>query len=164
MTRGASARSRAMIAFVTAADPLRPRRRLDAPELDELTAAAVEVLAAQPEVIAAYLYGSAARDEPAADLDIAVATRGPVTHRLLETIAAQLQARGAPRGPEIDVRSLYGAAPRFLFEVLRDGRRIYERDRGARIEFEARAMAAWLDFAPVWQRIRDRTREYWAGG
>lgn len=142
-----------------------PRRRLlDPGELARLHAAAVAVLGSQDDVVAAYLYGSAARGEAAADLDIAVLFRdAPVSGRL-EQLAGELQRQGAPDGPEIDLRPLNGTAPRFRITVVREGRLLVERDRAARLEHEARAMSVWLDFRPTWERMRQRMLARWAHG
>ena len=141
------------------------KRILDPAAIQQLAEAAKSVLASRPEVAAAYLYGSAARGEPAADLDIAVLPRGAgLNANQLESIAALLQAEGAPQGPAIDVRPLAGTSPRFRANVLREGRLLFEADRNARLEFEARALSEWADFKPIWERMRRRMRERWVNG
>jgi predicted nucleotidyltransferase len=116
-------------------------------------------------VLAAYLYGSAARGEPAADLDVAVLFRGVgADARELERLATQLQVEGAPDGPDLDVRPLAQTSPRFRANVLRDGYLLYEADRKARLEFEARALSEWLDFKPIWESMRRRMIERWTHG
>jgi uncharacterized protein len=141
------------------------KRVVDAGAIQRLTEAAERVLARQPDVVAAYLHGSAARGEPAADLDIAVLLRRAAPDlRELDALAAVLQAEGAPAGPQLDVRPLSGTSPRFRANVLREGRLIYEADRKARLDFEAQAYAEWLDFKPVWERMRGRMRDRWVHG
>jgi predicted nucleotidyltransferase len=142
----------------------RPKRLVESASLVELSAAASRILPAYPEVTAAYLYGSAARGEPAADLDVALLLQAHPDAKRLEQIAARLQAQGAPNGPELDVRPLSGTSPRLRRNVLRDGRLLYEADRKRRIEFEARAMSEWLDFKPTWERMRRRMFDRWANG
>jgi predicted nucleotidyltransferase len=129
-----------------------------------LVEAAAHVLSREPDVVAAYLYGSAARGEPAHDLDVAVSFEGRVDPRRLEPLAARLQAEAAPHGPEIDLRPLNDAAPRFQVAVLRDGVLLFERDRRRRLEQEARAMSRWADFRPRWELMRRRMRARWARG
>ena len=140
------------------------RRLLTATEHEQLAEAAREVFGNQPDVIAAYLYGSAARDEPAADLDIAVLFRADADPARVEALAAELQARGAPRGPEIDLRLLRGAAPRFQTTVLREARLLFERDRKMRLQAEVVFMSMWADFKPTWDRMRRRMLDRWARG
>jgi predicted nucleotidyltransferase len=126
--------------------------------------AAALVLAAEPDVLAAYLYGSAARGEPARDLDVAIVFKRDVDVRSLERLGSALAQAGAPRGPEIDLRPLNGAAPRFQAAVLRDALVLFERDRRARHSFEAACLSRWADFKPTWSAMRDRMVEKWSHG
>lgn len=136
------------------------RRLLDATDLQRLKQGAEHVFGARSDVTAVYLYGSAARGESARDLDVAVLFRSePPPPRELEELAAELQRAGAPHGPEIDLRCLNGTAPRFRANVLRDARVLVDRDRAVRIAAEARALSEWLDFKPVWERMRARMLE-----
>ncbi len=129
-----------------------------------LVAAARAVFAGVPQVLALYLYGSGARGEPAHDLDLGVLTSKPVSHSQLEAWAAELQQRGAPSGPEIDLRPLVGAAPRFLSNVIREGTVLFESSPDARRAFEHRALVEWFDFEPAWQRTRRAMLEHLARG
>lgn len=124
-----------------------------------LAAAARAVFGRVPEVVAVYLYGSAARGEPANDLDVGVLTTVAVPHRVLEGWASDLQREGAPCGPEIDLRPLAGTAPRFRANVVREGKLLFESDEAARRAFEHRALVEWFDFEPVWRRARRRMLE-----
>lgn len=149
---------------------MKQRWGVDAGLVGELSRVAGEVFAAQPAVLAAYLYGSAARGEPAADLDVAVLLVASRDHAscpssaVLEAMAGDLQRLGAPRGPEIDLRVLNGAAPRFCVTVLREGKLLYERDRNLRFAHEARFMSEWADFRPTWERMRRRMLDRFCGG
>src|SRR5438046_522033 len=107
------------IGVVTAA-PGTNQRLVGRAELERLAGAAWRMLRDEPNVVALYLYGSAARGAPAHDLDLGLVTRGaPVSHRTLEKWAAELQQQALPHGPEIDLRILNGAAPRFRMNVVR---------------------------------------------
>jgi predicted nucleotidyltransferase len=144
---------------------LETRRRVLGPaDRRHLTDAAVRIFGAEPGVIAVYLYGSAARGEPARDLDVAVLFAGDVDVRSLERLAAALAHEGAPHGPEIDLRPLNRAAPRFQTAVLRDGQVLFERDRRARRVFEAECFSRWADFAPTWHAMRAHMFERWSHG
>jgi predicted nucleotidyltransferase len=141
------------------------RREIEPAELDRLREAAARVFLRWPAAAAAYLHGSAARREPAADLDIAVAFAGDEpTFAELDRLAAELQTAAAIPGLEIDLRSLGPATPRFRANVLRDGELLFERDRRARASLEARFMSAWTDFQPTWHRMRARLLERWSRG
>jgi predicted nucleotidyltransferase len=122
------------------------------------------VFADQPGFIAAYLFGSAARGEPAGDLDVAVLFRTPPPSRELDTLSARLQTEGAPEGPEVDLRLLAGTSPRFRANVLTEGQLLCEADADERIAFEARSMSEWLDFKPTWLRMRQRMLDRWTHG
>jgi predicted nucleotidyltransferase len=142
---------------------IRRKLLLDA-DYQRLARASARVFEPEANVLAAYLYGSAARGEAAADLDLAVLLRSPVEPRRLEELAAELQICGAAEGPEIDLRALDRAAPRFQASVLREGRLLYQRDRQERIEREAMLMSCWADFRPTWERMRRLMLDRWANG
>jgi predicted nucleotidyltransferase len=129
-----------------------------------LARAADEALRSEPGVVAAYLYGSAARGENAVDLDIALMLDAPLAPDRIEELASTLQVTGAPSGPLIDLRPLMGAGPRFQVNVIKEGRVLFERSRGARLSGEARIMSCWADFKPTWERMRARMRERWLHG
>lgn len=137
---------------------------VDEADHERLAKAAARIFSSEPEVIAVYLYGSAARREPAADLDLAVLADAPIHPRRLEALAGELQGEGAPGGPEIDLRQLWQAAPRFQIEVLKHARLLFERSRGLRLEREALVMSRWADFKPTWERMRRRMLDRWRRG
>ena len=140
------------------------RPPLDASAMERLRAASERVFAPYPAIAAVYLYGSGARAEPLADLDIAVLAERGAAVVSLEPLAAALQAEGAPHGPDIDMRALRGTGPRFRANVIGEGRVIFERSRNTRIVFEAETMIEWLDYKPTWQRMRARMLDRWIHG
>lgn len=140
------------------------RPPLDPEAIARLCAAAEGVFAPCAAIEAVYLYGSGARGEPVADLDVAVLTERGADIVGLEPFAAALQAEGAPHGPDIDMRPLRGTSPRFRTNVIREGRLIFERSRAARIAFEAESMIEWLDFKPTWEHMRARMLDRWIHG
>ena len=147
------------------ADAVEKRREITTGELEGLRAACAGVLAGWPGIVAAYLHGSAARGEPAADLDIAIAfeAREPGFAEL-DRLAAALRAEAAIPDLPLDVRALGPATPRFRANVLRDGVLLFERDRNARVALEAAFMTEWADFEPTWRRMRARMLERWTHG
>lgn len=140
------------------------RPRLGPAAIERLRAAAERVFAPHPAIAAVFLYGSGARGEPLADLDIAVLTEQGAPSVSLEPLAAALQLEGAPHGPDIDMRPLRGTGPRFRANVIGEGRLIFERSRETRIAFETETMIEWLDFKPTWQRMRARMLDRWMHG
>jgi predicted nucleotidyltransferase len=141
-----------------------PRRRLSDAEFQRLRQAAEQVFGPRSDVLAVYLYGSAARGAAARDLDVAVLFHEPFKPGDLERLAANLQAQGAPHGPEIDLRPLNRAAPRFQVAVLEEGKLLFDRDPVARRRLEAGFMSSWADFRPTWERMRRLMLERWARG
>jgi hypothetical protein len=125
--------------------PLRP--------LAAVAAAALEpVLAADPGVAAAWLRGSILHREAPRDLDLAVLCREGIAPwqvfaRLRPRLAAALDATGQAM-PALDVRPVDERAPPMLrFALARSGRLLCERDRAARVAFQADAARDGLDFA-----------------
>ena len=134
-------------------------------DIQQLRSAAAKVLRSVPDVVAAYHYGSSARRQPARDLDLALVvvrgrSQGIDTDAIAEAIAAEC---GWPVD-DFDVRIVNDADPVFFGNLLRDGHRCYESDHAARVAFEVRAMNAWLDFRPAWERMRRRVLKVWSHG
>ena len=128
------------------------RKQPQLPQVDERGLA--DFLATQPDVVAAYLFGSLAegRATPHSDVDTAIlltAASDPLTvgDRQLQ-LMGELE-RFADR--EVDVVMLNTAPPILQHQVLRHGRLLYERDRQARVDFEVRAGQVYADL----QSVRD---------
>lgn len=134
-------------------------------EVAVLRAAVAEVLVDYGDVIAAYHYGSSARRQPARDIDIGlVVARSALQSTDVDGIAERIAARCGRRSDDFDVRVVNEADPVFLGNLMREGTRCFERDREQRTAFEVQAMNAWLDFQPVWERMRRRALEVWSRG
>jgi predicted nucleotidyltransferase len=120
------------------------------PRLDETNL--ITFLATQPDVVAAYLFGSLAEERamPHSDVDIAILlTDGSDSMAVGDR---QLQLMGELErfaGREVDVVILNTAPPILQNQVLRHGRLLYERDRRARVDFEVRAGQIYADFQPA---------------
>lgn len=109
-----------------------------------------EALAPHPEVQAAYLYGSTARGTatPLSDVDVAVLpqpalserARGSLQRRLLASLGAALP------GLSVDVRLFEDLPLAVRGRVLRDGRRIVDRDPVRRVRLEVRTLMEYHDF------------------
>ena len=109
-------------------------------------------------VAAAYLFGSVARGTAtgASDVDVGVL----LAHEPPRTIdGLQLDLEGELerllRRP-VQVVVLNRAPVDLVHRVLRDGVIIADRDRAARIRFEVKARAEYLDLLPFLQRYRRR--------
>lgn len=104
-------------------------------------------------IVVAYLFGSVVREQVFRDIDIAVLCRrgylgtpGALLQPLRwGTLAEQcLQPR-----KDLDLRVLNEAPVTFQHEVISTGVIIFERDRDARVLFEAWVLSAYLDEKPL---------------
>ncbi len=106
----------------------------------------------QRDVIAAYLFGSVARDQAShlSDVDIAVLLDPDLG--LEESVERQLQLMVALddfADREVQVTILNRASSLLAYQVVRDGILLYERNRLDRIAFEVRAMKIYFDVKPL---------------
>jgi uncharacterized protein len=111
-------------------------------------------LAAEPDVLVAYLFGSRARGtaHPGSDYDVAVLlAEGADTHRRQLELMAVL-------GEGVDVIILNDAPVALAYRVLRDGQLLVSRDEQARIEHWARTVDRYLDSAPLRRALAEGTR------
>ncbi len=106
-----------------------------------------------PGVVAASLIGSQAsgRAGPLSDVDIAVWLAPELDldqrhERQLELLRAASEALGTD---EVDLVVLNDSTPLMRHRAMRDGIRLVERDREARVRLEARGLLDYLDTAPL---------------
>ena len=120
----------------------------------------------RPEILEAYVFGSAATGTAQAhsDVDVAVYTAKPLPPASSFGYAADLaadlmRALGTSR---VDVVVLNDAPPLLYHRVLRDGVRLLSRDLRATTTREGRALSRYCDFVPQLRKIeavhRARTR------
>ncbi|MGM0579002.1 MAG: nucleotidyltransferase domain-containing protein [Myxococcota bacterium] len=141
---------------------------IDAARRRDLVEAIRRAAAARDWVDAAWLFGSAARgDRPARDVDVAVLTRDrtepPSLAALADLVDAVARDTGLDPG-QVDVRIVDDADPVFLGTFVRDAILAFERDRERRIDFVVRAHSLWLDYRPVWERLRREALKRWSNG
>ena len=108
------------------------------------------VLAEDPRIAYALVFGSSARGAagPHSDVDVAVGLAPGLRLTALELgeLASRLEdAAGKP----VDLVLLEEAPPGLAYRVFRDGRPILERDRRAMVERKTRAILEYLDFQPI---------------
>ena len=122
-----------------------------------ILAAATECLAARSErLVAAYVFGSVARDtaNDASDVDVGVVLCGG-RPRSIDEYPFELQVALERRlGHPVDLVVMNGAPPDLLMRILRDGVLVLERDHAARIEFEVQARNEYFDLQPFLERYR----------
>lgn len=109
-----------------------------------------DALAAQADVVAAWLFGSCARGAPGplSDIDVAVllAEGPPTATRQLELAVALTAALGTDA---VDIVVVNDAPVDLAFRVVRDGELLLCRDDAARLRHRARTIAEYLDTAPL---------------
>ncbi len=115
------------------------------------------IVAGEPGVLAAWLFGSTARGRagPLSDVDVAVLPVGDDPDLRLR-LPADVAAATAPR--RADVVFLDEAPVALAYRVLRDGQVLTSRDDDARVEFWVRTVDRWLDMAPARRILADGLR------
>jgi uncharacterized protein len=123
------------------------------PPLDERALERLARTLDREGVVAASLIGSQARGTagPLSDVDIGVWHEEELDSPARLQLRLEL-ARDCARAlgtDEVDVVPLNGAPPLMRHRAVRDGRRLVERDRKARVSLEARAIVEYLDTEPL---------------
>jgi predicted nucleotidyltransferase len=112
----------------------------------------VDYLTTQPDVLAAYLFGShaAGKARPGSDVDLAVLlSEQDASQRFERRLRLMGEVEDALARRPADVVVLNDAPPLLTYQALREGRLIFERDRAARVEFEVRAGQIYTDLIPM---------------
>jgi hypothetical protein len=141
---------------------------MTAPGLTAMTRAIRRSVARRRDVIAAYVFGSVAagRARPDSDLDVAVlidprTRRGDALTRRLQLMADLGAAVGRS---DVDVVILNDAPPLLAHRVLSQGRLVFDRSRAARVRFQVRTAARYLDFVPVLETHIRALKRHAGGG
>jgi predicted nucleotidyltransferase len=137
------------------------------PDLDERLARLARDWSQDPDLAAAYLFGSHARGQPhrASDVDIAVVLRADLSasarwRKRLELIdsAASILSRD-----DVDLVILEEVPSALGHRVLRDGRLVVDRDPHRRVQVVQNVLTRYLDEAPLREALdeglRSRLRE-----
>jgi len=160
-------------------EPL-PLFRCTAEQREQILAALKGVLAAQPEVVFAYAYGSFLEDLPFHDIDVGIyvaveneriaASLSVDTATALEAAVKRLFRRGLRSGPggnrpyfrspPVDVRVLNRAPVSFCYHVLQ-GRLLFSRDEDARARWAEQVIARYLDVKPLRHRALKEAMLSW---
>lgn len=112
-------------------------------------------IARRPEIKAAYVFGSVAAGRARADSDIDVAVLVDETIRPSRMLKYRLQLM-ADLGAALHVRDvevvvLNEAPPLLAHRVLSRGTLVFERSRSARVRFQVRTAARYLDLIPMFE-------------
>ena len=123
--------------------------------------AIAEHLSENRQIILGYLFGSQAqgRAGPMSDYDIAILITGEMDprtrHELAHELARLLDVE------RVDLLILNRAPIELRYNVVAEGRLLYQRDLVSRVEFEAETLSRYADFLPV---LRQQRREIIKGG
>lgn len=109
-----------------------------------------DVLIKDDRITYAVLFGSAARDRmtPFSDVDVAIGLVKGVQLSLRDMGGIIIDIEAAIQ-KDVDLVLLDEAPPALAFRIFRDGRVLFENDRAARVERQARAVIDYLDFEPI---------------
>jgi predicted nucleotidyltransferase len=111
-------------------------------------------LGEQQDVIAAYLFGSVARHQASAssDVDIAILfTSGLVPLDMVERQLQLMVALDNYADREVQITVLNTAPPLLVYQVIREGILVYERDQLKRISFEVHGLKIYFDLKPMFE-------------
>jgi predicted nucleotidyltransferase len=106
------------------------------------------MLAAEPSVRLAYLFGSQARGDACAtsDIDVAVWTDPPMPLTALGALAERLSQAA---GGQIDLVDLRHASPLLCRQVVAEGEPLLVRDALQKLDFELDAVRRYEDTRPL---------------
>jgi len=126
-------------------------RALSSKPVKDLAGELRAVLAEDPRVDSAWLFGSVARGEagPLSDVDVAVLLDPVIAPHDRMPIAAALVEELERRCGRVDLVLLEEASPLLRHRVFLHGILLLERDARRRVAFEARAIQEYLDFQPL---------------
>jgi uncharacterized protein len=116
-----------------------------------------ELFERQPDVVAAYLFGSQARGDagPLSDVDLAVWLGDDLDpgRRLSQQLALSAQAASLLETDEVELVVLNGAPPLLAQRVIRDGEVLAERSAVTRVRLETEAIIRYLDTIPLREEL-----------
>jgi predicted nucleotidyltransferase len=131
------------------------------PDAATLESAIAQAAEREPDVLAAYLFGSRARGEERerSDLDVGV-LEVPGRSLGLESEDRLRRAITAATGLPVDIARMRPSSPVLAFEVLAGGRRVFARDDERADEIEEDLLRRYLDT----EHLRRVQREYFFEG
>jgi predicted nucleotidyltransferase len=123
------------------------------PPRTALERAVARCLSTRRDIQAAYLFGSVAtgRARPTSDIDIAVLLTSRVrpSKMLNYRLALSADLGSALHRSDVDVVILNQAPPLLAHRVLSQGSLVFERSKSARVRFQVRTAARYLDMIPA---------------
>lgn len=130
------------------------------PSLEEARAALTAAIATEPDVVAAYLFGSLPRGQagPLSDVDVALLVVDPgraedVQARTVDALCRRLETS------RVDVVMLTDSPIPLRYRVVREGMLVACRDAAVLEQFITRTVLQYLDFKPLRDRAFGRVRQ-----
>lgn len=120
------------------------------------------LLEASPEVVTAYLFGSALTSRSPRDLDVAVVFSDE-TGDLAASLALQAHLESSLDRP-VDLHELDRLPLDLRFRIVQRGLVLVDRDPVRRVRAEIAVFDAFNDFRPYLERIRTTARQRLVGG
>ena len=122
-----------------------------------LQSARTALLGAIPELLAIYLFGSAARGDARndSDVDLAVLGRRPLTPLRRFELQRELSVL---LNRDVDLVDLLCANSILRAEVIAHGRRLHQRDADSVLDFEARSLSDYGSLLDATRALRDDIR------
>jgi len=133
--------------------------------VDPVVARLRDRLSGEPDIAAAYLFGSRARGEArsGSDADIALVFADPVPTDALERVERRgllMDDLQIGAGVPVDVLDFDAVDPRTARIILHDATLLFEHDRSRRLAAEVRQMSLYHDRQPEYEAERRRTLAY----
>lgn len=113
------------------------------------TDGAVHEVLREAKIVVAYLFGSRARGEAREGSDVDIAVLAGRTMGLMEQEILRDRLIREMGVPDVDLLVLDDASLQIRGRVVQEGRPIFSADEPARVAFEVRTRAEYLDFLPV---------------
>jgi len=115
--------------------------------MDEVYQNIANALARDSRIVAAYVIGSTARGEASVESDFDLAVVVPSARSTTQDDVYELIRHvTVPRDLDLSVVDRQ-SSPLFLFQIVRDGRLVYEASQRERVAFEACVLHAYYDTA-----------------
>lgn len=112
----------------------------------------------EKEVIFCYLFGSLTYQNfiSKSDIDLAVYLDKEKCKDFFEKRLELISKISVVLKKEADVVILNTAAPFLKFVILKEGKIIFEKEKGERIDFELKSINEYFDFKPILEKYYDR--------
>ena len=120
--------------------------------IDELERAIKNIFKNHDEILLCYLYGSyvSGNTTEFSDIDIGIFLNKSFKKPYLYQVELSLEIEKEFNNKiEIDTCILNDATPRFLYNVIKNGRNIYKKEEKIQHEFEIRILYYYLDIKPM---------------